>query len=82
MTQMSTTSVSLERFMRSREFRRGLAEARAGQAPDFDTTSHPLMYEAGRQFGAIAPATMPVVVNGKLNPKAAALLQTISGTFR
>jgi hypothetical protein len=40
------------------------------------------MYEAGRQFGAIAPATMPVVVNGKLNPKAAALLQTISGTFR
>jgi hypothetical protein len=82
MTQMRTASVALERFMRSREFRRGVAEIRAGQAPDFDTTSQPLMYEAGRQFGAVAPPTMLIVVNGKLNPKATALFQTISGTFR
>jgi hypothetical protein len=39
------------------------------------------LYEAGRQFGVIAPATMPVVVNGKLNPKAAALFKTLGGIF-
>jgi hypothetical protein len=68
--------------MRSKEFRRGLAEVRAGQAPDFDTVlEHQFFYEGGRQFGVIAPLTMLISVNGKLNPKASALFETIAEIF-
>jgi hypothetical protein len=75
MTQALTRGVSISRFMRSAEFRRGVAEVRTGQPPDFDRGS--LGYEAGRQFGVVAPRTMPIFLNGELNPKAAALYRTI-----
>jgi hypothetical protein len=76
MTQALTRGVSISRFMRSAEFRRGVAEVRTGQPPDFDREDS-LSYEVGRQFGVVAPRTMPIFLNGKLNPKAAELYRTI-----
>jgi hypothetical protein len=63
--------------MCSTAFHRGVAEVRAGRPPNFDTADQPFLYEAGRQFAAIAPTTMLITVNGKLNPKAEYLFLTV-----
>lgn len=78
MPQTDTRSISLERFMRLTAFKRGLAEVRAGRPPDFDGAEcDQLAYEAGRQFGCIAPCTMQITINGRINPKAAALFENV-----
>jgi hypothetical protein len=39
------------------------------------STANDFEYERGRQFATVAPVSMPLRINGKLNPKAIALLK-------
>ena len=55
--QVVSVDVSVLKIMSSREFRVGIAEARAGKPPRFDVEDD-WNYERGRQFGIIAPANM------------------------
>jgi hypothetical protein len=65
--------ISTETLMRSATFRRGVEEVRAGIPPDFDTHDS-WNYERGRQFGLIAPRSMPLYIDDvRLNPKAVTL---------
>lgn len=73
--QTDTHSVSLSAFMRCADFRRGVTEVRQGKAPDFDAPADGLAYEAGRQFGVIAPRTMQVIIAGRVNPRAMDLFE-------
>ena len=66
--QARTQAVSIRAIVASKEFARGLDEARKGLPfnPDNDDWN----YERGRCFGFIAPLDMPLRINGRLNPKA------------
>jgi hypothetical protein len=63
--------------MRAAQFARGLADVRAGRAPDYDGTDQDdyWAYERGRQFGCIAPVNMPLRIGSKLNGRAVALFK-------
>jgi hypothetical protein len=72
MSQVSTRNVCTWTLMRPAAFARGVAEVRAGIAPDYD---HPSIgdawaYERGRQWALIAPRTMPLRIGRQPNPKA------------
>ena len=60
-------------------FRLGVNEVRGGVPPTFDriwgddTTNAAWNYERGRQWALLAPRSMPLYVDGRLNPKAVAL---------
>jgi hypothetical protein len=73
MDQVRTEFVSVKTIMRKPEFARGLEDVRNGRAPDFDSDDEYWAYERGRLFGRIAPVTMPLRIQRKLNPKAVAL---------
>jgi hypothetical protein len=75
--QIPTSRVSDAWIMRRANFRRGLEDARAGRAPRFDEFND-WSYERGRLFAHIAPLTMPLYTDGKLNPKALALFKAAS----
>lgn len=77
MAQTDTRGISLERFMCLTAFKRGLAEVRAGRPPDFDGECDQLVYEAGRLFGCLAPRTMQITLNGRINPKATTLFERV-----
>jgi hypothetical protein len=64
-------------IMRSAEFRRGFDQVRAGGSPEFDWgRSHDMWhYERGRLFACVAPVSMPLRIDGKLNPRAVALFE-------
>jgi hypothetical protein len=65
--QVATTVTTVEKIMRSAAFKRGVQDKREGRPPsDADDWD----YERGRQWAAIAPADMPVTIDGRLNPKA------------
>lgn len=74
MTQLDTKNISTLSIMRSAAFRYGVADYRKGRAPrtDYETTDDRLLYEYGRQFGAIAPRNLLIVLpeTQQLNPKA------------
>jgi hypothetical protein len=77
--QVPLESSSTSTIMRRAEFARGLAEVRAGRAPDYDAHDDLLWaYERGRQFGRVAPLNMPLRFRGRLNPKAVALFDAAS----
>ncbi|HEY7229160.1 MAG TPA: hypothetical protein VH558_02190 [Pseudolabrys sp.] len=74
--------------MRSRHFAGGVNDKRTGQPPrydeftfdqsDSDAVAKAMInghwqYERGRQWASIAPLSMPLKIEGKLNPKAVAL---------
>jgi hypothetical protein len=50
---------------------------RSGKPPSFDNPeiADAWAYERGRQFGLIAPAGMPLRVDGRINRKAVALFE-------
>jgi hypothetical protein len=50
-------------------FARGVAEARAGRPPRFDSEDNS-EYERGRQWTIAAPPTMPLKIGHRLNPDA------------
>jgi hypothetical protein len=71
--QISTISITVQEIMETSEFARGFEDARAGIAFDWrigSATNHSWSYERGRQFAHIAPITMALRINGKLNRKA------------
>jgi hypothetical protein len=71
--QVETKRVSVESIMRRANFKRGVEDVRAGRAPTFDEFGDDWTYERGRQWASIAPVSMPIKLNGELNPKAVAL---------
>ena len=66
--QARTHCASIHSIVASKEFARGLDEARNGLPfnPDDDSWE----YERGRCFGFIAPLDMPLRIGRALNPKA------------
>jgi hypothetical protein len=75
--QIETVNCSPVAIMRHPHFARGLADVRAGRPFDPDIVDDYWAYERGRQFGTLAPPSMPLL-NGKgaINPKAALLFAT------
>ena len=74
--QVQTSLTSPAAVMRRANFRRGLADARAGRPPRFDEFNDGYWaYERGRLFAFIAPTSMPLFVSGELNPRAVALFE-------
>jgi hypothetical protein len=75
-------------IMRSADFARGVSDKRNGRPPAYDSYNHYQddsdhvakaklnglwSYERGRQWACIAPPSMPLRIDGRLNPKAVAL---------
>jgi hypothetical protein len=73
MVQADTCRTTTASIMRSTDFRAGVDDVRAGRPARFDEFDND-DYERGRQWATIAPTTMPLRVNGKLNPEALRLL--------
>ena len=72
--QAMTKPASTVTIMRDPFFACGLDDIRKGKP--FDPPgggNDDWAYERGRLFGAIAPLSMPLKLNGKINPKAVAL---------
>jgi hypothetical protein len=71
--------VTVEWVMRHPDFRRGFSDYRRGRKPDFDDPDRKWkwLYEWGRQFAAVAPRDMVIVLAKKrtLNPKAIKLFE-------
>jgi hypothetical protein len=66
--------------MRSPEFAWGVDSVRNGEAPDFDSFDDRYWsYERGRLWACLAPRSMPLIIAGKLNPKAITLFDAASG---
>jgi hypothetical protein len=74
--------------MRSAAFVAGVDDMRSGRPPNYDgfcfsqdeddteaKTNDHWYYERGRQWASLAPRSMPVKINGALNPKAVALFR-------
>ena len=72
----TTDDLSPEEVMRTREFRLGFEDVRAGRPARFDMcndTNRAWNYERGRQFATIAPLSMKLRINGELNSRAVRL---------
>jgi hypothetical protein len=69
--QVKTRAVSIAVIMRTYDFIQGVSDRRNGRPPSFDRDSW--SYERGRLFASIAPVSMPVSKNGRLNPQAISL---------
>ena len=73
--QVETRPTNTSAIMRSADFLRGVDDVRAGRPPSFDEQMEDSWgYERGRLFGRVAPIQMPIMIKGRLNPKAVALL--------
>jgi len=86
--QLPVSTASIRAVMRSAAFVAGVNDVRRGRAPDYDAycfsqdedevvartkiNGH-WNYERGRQWGRLAPPSMPLKIDGALNPKAVAL---------
>jgi hypothetical protein len=66
--QAETVGVTIQTIIRSRSFQAGVAEVRAGRPPRFDLDDWE--YERGRQFGIVAPRSLPLMIGKKVNPRA------------
>ena len=80
-----------EEIMQTADFARGVADKRANRPPAFeaynfyqgdsDRAAEAKInglwnYERGRQWACLAPPSMPLNVDGKLNPKALSLCES------
>jgi hypothetical protein len=74
--QVATGICSPITIMKHPHFERGLDDIRAGRALADDADDNYWAYERGRQFGAIAPRSMPLFDGKRLNPKAVRLFST------
>jgi hypothetical protein len=74
MSQVTTFKCSIESIMGTREFAAGIHDVRHGSPPRFDVfCDDDWGYERGRLFAYIAPLSMQIRINGRLNRKAIAL---------
>lgn len=71
--QVKTRSCRSESIMRHPHFANGLDDIRAGRPFADHIADEFWAYERGRLFGAIAPISMPLFINGRLNLKAVRL---------
>jgi hypothetical protein len=73
MTQVRTFRCTIEDIMLHPHFARGLADIRGARPFDDRVQDRYWAYERGRQFGCVAPRTMPLFLGKKLNPQAVRL---------
>ena len=73
MVQAATRQTTTAGIMRSADFKAGVDDVRAGRPARFDEFDSD-DYERGRQWATIAPLTMPLRIDGKLNLEALRLL--------
>ena len=88
MTNATAYPVTTATIMQTADFARGVSDKRNGRPPAYDTYNFYngeadkvaeakinglWNYERGRQWACLAPRTMPLRIDGKLNPKAVAL---------
>lgn len=86
--QIPVRGISLEAIMDSAAFAQGVNDKRTGRSPAYDEFTFDQVdgetfakasinrhwnYERGRQWAAVAPLSMPLKIDGSLNPKAIAL---------
>jgi len=64
--------------MRHPHFANGLDDIRAGRPFADHVTDEFWAYERGRLFGAIAPRSMPLFIDGRLNSKAVSVFKAAS----
>jgi hypothetical protein len=76
--QVMTYHCAPASIMRHPHFARGLEDIRTGKAFADDINDHYWAYERGRLFGAIAPPSMPLFIDGQLNEKAVRLFRAAS----
>ena len=80
--QVKTGPFTVKSIMGTDEFERGFGDARKGRPFDWriggDDIDAAWDYERGRLLAHLAPLDMPLWINGKLNPKAAARALTWS----
>jgi hypothetical protein len=78
--QVATRCVTIETIMKSKAFRQGFDEKRAGREFRYDEkqTSDDWNYERGRQLATAAPIDMPLLLpDRRLNPAAVALCESL-----
>jgi hypothetical protein len=76
--QVETVRVTIQNIIRSRSFQAGVAEVRAGRPPRFDRDDRRFVrddwgYERGRQFGIVAPRSLPLMIGRRVNPRAVSI---------
>jgi hypothetical protein len=71
--QIPTRACTIESVMRSASFTTGVDDVRSGSPPNFDDQYDDWSYERGRQWASLAPISLELKIDGKLNPKAVAL---------
>lgn len=76
--QIRTRYCSSASIMRHPHFCRGLDDIRDGKAFADDIQDDYWAYERGRLFGAIAPSSMPLYIDGRLNMTAVRLFEAAS----
>jgi hypothetical protein len=76
--QIRTYGCSAASIMRHPHFATGLDDIRAGRPFADHIADEYWAYERGRLFGAIAPRTMPLFIDGRLNHKAVSLFEAAS----
>jgi hypothetical protein len=73
--QVPSDPVTLAGIMRSKEFREGVSDVRGGRPARYtDPVDDTWDYGRGRLWALIAPMRMPVMLGGKVNPEAKAIL--------
>jgi hypothetical protein len=71
--QVPTRACTVESVMRSASFSTGVGDVRNGSPPNYDDQYDDWSYERGRLWASLAPVSLELKINGKLNPKAVAL---------
>jgi hypothetical protein len=75
-TQIPTRITTIESVMRSRAFKAGVEDVRAGRPARFDELDdRDWGYGRGRQWATLAPMSMPLRVGNRLNPDAVNLFR-------
>jgi hypothetical protein len=65
-----TTSIAI---MRSADFKAGVEDVRTGRPACFDDHRRGWNYEWGRHWATIAPTSLPLRLDGRINRRAVAL---------
>lgn len=92
--QVATVGMTAESTMRRKDFALGVEDKRAGYPPRYDDylfdqcdgeqvaidqINGQWAYERGRLWASIAPRSLPLMIDGRLNPNAVRLYQLARG---
>jgi hypothetical protein len=96
LTQIPTFVTTIESIMRTAAFARGVDDLRKGRPAALDShnfdqgegedvvrakVNAAWNYERGRHWACMAPRSMPLRIDGKLNPRALALGERMADDF-